>query len=161
MENGACRLTLGQATRLPLATVAVMLGQAWIGNPERYATSSPMKLWVEPLSSRASSEAPPMVTWSWIVSAMRADYGMQGEHRGLSVPIVLALDRIVWGCVVVIWDGVQQEEVFAHLVVAATVPLVTIETQPEAVALLLFGLIEPTYWSSFDRRRGGRELGRR
>jgi hypothetical protein len=59
MMSGARRMTLGQVTRSPLATVTVRRGRGWICSPVQRAAASAMKLCVEPVSRSATRvEAP-------------------------------------------------------------------------------------------------------
>uniref|UniRef100_A0A0A9HT31 Uncharacterized protein n=1 Tax=Arundo donax TaxID=35708 RepID=A0A0A9HT31_ARUDO len=59
MENAVWRNTPRHGTRSPLATVTDMLLRRWSWRVVPPATSSEMKLWVDPESRSARSVAPP------------------------------------------------------------------------------------------------------
>jgi hypothetical protein len=62
MMTGAWRRIPGQETRSPLATIAVGRGCGAMHKPVRRAAASPMKLWVDPVSTRVTKVAAPRST---------------------------------------------------------------------------------------------------
>jgi hypothetical protein len=68
--------------------------------------------------------------------------------------------RLAVCAIIVLLDAVHKEQALAYLVVPATVFLITIKTQSEAMAFLLLGLVEAADGTTFDGRRGHRCSGR-
>jgi hypothetical protein len=62
MMTGAWRRMPGQDTHSPLATIAVSRGCGAMCKPVRRAATSPMKLWVDPVSMRVTKVAVPRST---------------------------------------------------------------------------------------------------
>ena len=85
MDSGARRMTPGQATFSPLATVAVSRGRGWTSRPVRRAAASPMKLWDEPLSTRATNVAAPSSTRSKMEPPTGTPATAWSENTGASV----------------------------------------------------------------------------
>jgi hypothetical protein len=88
MTTGAWQRTPGHATRSPLATVAVSRGRGSMCNPVRRAAASPMKLWVDPVSTSATRySAQELLELDRVADSHSGDR-VQGKNRGLRAWLV-------------------------------------------------------------------------
>lgn len=88
---------------------------------------------------------------------MNTRHGVEGAHGRLRVRGLLVTFFFV---VVVGRHTVQQEQVFAYLIMAPRVAFVIIETQPKPTAFFLLGMAEALDRPTLHGGRGCRGLGR-